>query len=312
MANDSSVINPVIIVGAGLSGLALTYRLERLGIAPVIVDGAANVGAIWRHRYEQLRLNTHRRFSQLPGLAPPRNGGAYLSRDTVIRYLEDYERLLAASVEYGVHVKRIDREGDVWRVHTAQGVRKARHVVIATGRERIPNLPVWPGLGKYEGNLLHAAEFGNVEAYRDLAILVVGGGNSGVDLLNHLVTIPTRGLWLAVRNGVNVIPASLWGAPVHRLSGVMSWLPNRVVDRLMALTGLLAFGRLDRYGLPRCSRGARYRQWVRSRLEMRPSPSGARRRAVPRQGGRTGGPAPLASGCGDMRDRLSHRPGADN
>ena len=256
MTSFGSSFHAVVIIGAGISGLALTWRLERLGIRPLVLDGTPRVGETWRRRHEQLRLNTHRHFSQLPGLALPREAGPFASRDAVIRYLEAYIRKFRSPIRFGISVAGIERLDDGWRLQTTQGEVLACHVVVATGRERIPVVPRWPGLSKFTGRLIHAADFGDVENYRDRSILVVGGGNSSIDVLNHLVRMRTGQLWLSVRTGTTIVPTWLLGIPVQRLSGVMSWFPPRLVDHLLTMTEHVAFGDLRSFGLPGSSVGA--------------------------------------------------------
>jgi cation diffusion facilitator CzcD-associated flavoprotein CzcO len=256
MTSPDRTFHPVVIIGAGVSGLALAWRLERLGIRPLVLDGAARIAETWRRRHEQLRLNTHRHFSQLPGRHPLRDAGVFASRDAVVRYLETYAGGLRCPIRFGISVSRIDRQGHGWRLRTTDGDVLARHVVVATGRERVPVVPRWPGVESFTGRVIHAADFGDVHAYRDRSILVVGGGNSGVDVLNHLVRIKTRELWLSVRTGTSIVPTRFLGIPVQRLSGIMNWLPTRLVDRSLNMTERLAFGDLRRFGLPHRSAGA--------------------------------------------------------
>ena len=78
-----------IVIGAGASGLAAANALRRRGIQVRIIDGASRAGEAWYHRHPQLRLNTHRLLSALPGLAIRKATGAFPSRDSIIRYLDD-------------------------------------------------------------------------------------------------------------------------------------------------------------------------------------------------------------------------------
>ncbi len=246
----------VVIVGAGISGLALAYRLKRLGIHPAILDAAPRIAETWRRRHEQLRLNTHRHYSRLPGRSLPPGTGAHADREAIIRYLENHARSLCQAIDLGVRVSRIDRFDGQWHLQTTEGTMTAHHVVIATGRERVPVIPRWPGLDCFRGAIRHSSGFGNVEDYRDRRILVVGGGNSAVDVLNHLVRIRTREISLAIRGRVTILPTRLWGIPVQRSCGMMRRLPSRVTDRILAATERIAFGNLARFGLPPCDVGA--------------------------------------------------------
>ncbi|WP_244631308.1 SidA/IucD/PvdA family monooxygenase, partial [Aureimonas sp. ME7] len=123
-------------------------------------------------------------------------------------------------------------------------------VVVATGRDAVPIVPRWKGMETFTGQILHAADLGDIQAYRGRSVLVVGGGNSGFDVLNHLSRVDTGPLWLALRRAPGILPKRLGGFAVHRLSPLMASLPTRLVDRLVGWTQRIAFGDLTRHGFP--------------------------------------------------------------
>jgi cation diffusion facilitator CzcD-associated flavoprotein CzcO len=244
-------VHPVIIVGAGLNGLAAAYELKIRGIEPVILDGAKETAAPWRKRHEGLRLNTHRLISHLPGKRIPRCYGAFPRRDDMVDYLDAYERSLGVPVHRGVWIERIDRAPEGWRLSTSSGVFPARQVIVATGHERVPSIPDWPGREGFEGELIHAAHFGRADRFRGKRVLVVGAGNSGTDVLNHLVREGTAALWVSVRNGPTVLPTRALGMPLQLLSPLMAFLPAKAVDGLMSATERIFLGNLRKYGIPK-------------------------------------------------------------
>lgn len=245
----------VIIIGAGLSGLAAADALRRRGVSVRIFDKAKRIAEAWRRRHPQLRLNTHRWLSSLPGLSIPRSAGAFPSRDDIIRYLEAYADRLDVPIHLGVEVRRVDPDTGGWRVDTGDGVFRADHVVVATGRDRVPWMPAWPGRDLFTGELRHAADFGALERYRGRRILVVGAGNSGTDVLNHLSRIDTGELWVSIRHGPVVFPTRLGGIPVQLLSPLLDRFPVSAVDRALDLTERIAFGDLARWGMIRHPEG---------------------------------------------------------
>jgi cation diffusion facilitator CzcD-associated flavoprotein CzcO len=245
----------VIVVGAGANGLAVAHALRQRAIPVRIVDQASRAADAWYHRHPQLRLNTHRKLSQLPGMPLPRDGAPFPSRDDIIRYLDEYARRLEVPIDYGVTVTRIRQSAGGWSLETADGSYSARHVVVATGHDRIPFIPDWPGRDGFTGKLIHAADFGDVASYRRQKLLVVGAGNSGSDILNHLATIDSDRLWVSVRTGSVVFPRRLFGVPVQRLSPFMARLPAALVDTILNLTEWLAFGNLKKWGLPKPPQG---------------------------------------------------------
>jgi cation diffusion facilitator CzcD-associated flavoprotein CzcO len=245
----------LLIVGAGLNGLAAAYQSKKAGLQPAIVDAFSKPAVPWRERHDQLRLNTHRLISHLPGMRIPKKFGAFPSRNNIVKYLAEYEAVLDVPVYRGVRVNRIDPMSGGWRLSTSEGGWSARHVVIATGHERVPVIPAWPGREGFTGNLIHAAHFGRIDRFKGQRILVVGAGNSGTDVLNHLVRIPTEALWVSVRNGPTILPKRLLGIPLQLLSPLMTPLPAWSVDLMMAATQWLAYGDLKKFNLPKHSDG---------------------------------------------------------
>lgn len=250
------IVHPVVIVGAGLSGLAIAHELQRRGVSARVLDSAERIAEAWRRRHPQLRLNTHRWLSYLPGLRMPAGVGAFPARDDVVAYLEAYARELVPPVECGVHVERLDPEDDHWCLTTSGGARRAWTVIIATGRERVPRIPDWPGRDGFTGEIIPAAALGDVRRYAGRRVLVVGAGTSGSDVLNHLVDAGTAELHVSVRHGPSVLPTRVAGVPIQLLSPLMGILPTRLLDGLFAVTERVLLGDLRRHGLPRHPDGA--------------------------------------------------------
>jgi hypothetical protein len=87
-------------------------------------------------------------------------------------------------------------------------------------------------------------------------VLVVGPGNSGVDLLGHLARSDAGKLWLSARSGMNITPLRLGGVPLHPVSVLGRYLPLRWQDANARAVQWLAFGDLTRLGYPRSAAGA--------------------------------------------------------
>ena len=101
-----------------------------------------------------------------------------------------------------------------------------------------------------EGRLFMPQISGDAREYASCSILVIGGGNSGFDILNHLSRVDTGPLWFSVRRGPSILPRRFGRFAVHRLSPVMARLPTVVVDQFIALTQFIAFGKLQLLGFP--------------------------------------------------------------
>lgn len=202
-----------IVVGAGPAGLAVGACLKRVGIPCVMLEQTAKVGATWHRHYDRLHLHTAKAYSGLPFVPFPKDYPRYPSRLQVIAYLEAYARQFRLEPRFGQQVIAARYANGCWEVETQDTRYQATNLVIATGYNREPYLPNWPGQVSFRGTLLHSSQYRNGEPFRNQKVLVVGFGNSGgeiaIDLWEHGAQAS-----LAVRGPVNVIPRELFGIPI--------------------------------------------------------------------------------------------------
>ena len=233
----------VVIVGAGPAGLAAAWAIRRGGHDPLVVEQADAVAASWRGRHDHLRLNTHRAFSHQPGARIPRRCGPYPARDDYAAYLQEYSAGMRLRLSTRVH--RIDRTDEGWVLALDRGSLTTAHVVIATGSDAEPVMPDWPGLASFRGTVIHAGQFRNVAQMAGRDVLVVGPGNSGVDLLGYLAASDAGRLWLSARSGMTVTPRRLGGVPLHPVSLALRRLPVRWQDVTARAVQRLVAGQPD-------------------------------------------------------------------
>ena len=238
----------VVIAGAGPAGLAAAWAIRRAGLDPLVVEQADAVAASWRGRHDHLRLNTHRAFSHQPGARIPRRYGSYPTRDDYVVYLQEYSA--GMRLRLGTQVHRMDRTDGGWALALEAGSLTTAHAVIATGSDAEPYLPGWPGMDSFGGVVMHAGQFRNVAAMAGLDVLVVGPGNSGVDLLGYLAASDAGRLWLSARSGMTVTPRRLGGVPLHPVSVALRHTPVRWQDVTARAVQRLAFGDLSRFSYP--------------------------------------------------------------
>ncbi len=245
-----SAVPPVVIVGAGPAGLAAGGALRRAGVESVLLERGPAVATSWRSRHEGLRLNTIRWQSGLPGLRIPRSAGRWVSRDDYVGYLERYAAAHRLDIRPGVHVQRLDPVDDGWRVTTSAGAGETSRVVVATGHDRVPWLPEWPGRGSFLVPVMHVSGLQRPSDLAGLRVLLVGAGNSGVEIGGHLVDAGVAGLWVSVRTPPNLMPRAIAGVPVQPAGVPLTRAPERLADSVGRLLSRLAFGDLSGYGLP--------------------------------------------------------------
>jgi putative flavoprotein involved in K+ transport len=241
----------VIIIGGGPAGLAAAAALKAEGVPAQVLDRAAEVGASWKAHYDRLHLHTVRWLSGLPGLPIPRRYGPWVARDDLVQYLKDYATHHGLDVRLGVEVTRLDPG---WKLLTSAGEMTADRVVIATGYNRVPWMPPWPG--QFSGELLHASRYKNGAPFAGRHVLVVGSGNTGAEIAVDLVEQGARKVELSVRTPPTVLRRAVGGLPTQALGVLLRRWPPSLVDAISSGLNRLLVGDLSRYGLARPARGA--------------------------------------------------------
>lgn len=187
MTNTES--RDVVVVGGGQAALALGFYLRRSGLDYVILDDQVAGGGSWRRGWKSLRAFSPAQWSSLPGWLMPRAAGGsdYPSRDEVISYLNEYESRYGLKIMRGVRVLSVERnpaEADGLRVETDSGSIAARTVISATGGS--PFIPEVDGSREFRGRQLHSQEYSRPDDFRSQRVVVVGGGNSGAQIVAEL------------------------------------------------------------------------------------------------------------------------------
>ncbi|HEX2267611.1 MAG TPA: NAD(P)/FAD-dependent oxidoreductase, partial [Actinomycetota bacterium] len=244
MTAESIERHDAVVIGAGPAGLAAAAMLRREGVETLVLE-RESIGASWRKFYERLHLHTIRWLSGLPGLAIDRREGRWVSREGVVSYLERYARHHRLNVRESTDVRGLNRNDGEWLVETAEGPIAARFVVVATGFNRDPYLPDWPGLAGFTGELVHSIEYRNAAPYRGKDVLVVGTGNSGAEIAVDLVEGGARDVKISVRTPPNILRRDVAGVP-SQLSGIVARrLPVPVADRISLVMQRLTVGDLS-------------------------------------------------------------------
>jgi putative flavoprotein involved in K+ transport len=215
----------LVIIGAGQAGLATAFAARRHGLHPVVLEASNLPAGSWPTYYESLRLFSPARFSSLPERPFPGDPDRYPTRDEVVAYLVDYADWLGADIRLGERARSVRLEQGALVVETER--RRSLHaprVVVATGGFGSPHRPALPGLADFAGGVLHSSEYRSPERFRDQRVLVVGGGNSAVQIGAELATVAR--VTLTTRSRLRWVPQRPLGRDVHW------WLTRSGVDGL--------------------------------------------------------------------------------
>jgi putative flavoprotein involved in K+ transport len=249
----------VLVIGAGQAGLAVGWHLRQRGIKSfLLLDAGPEVGHMWRNRWDSLRLFTSSEYDGLPGMPFPAAAATYPTKDQVADYLRDYAAAFELTVRLNTRVTRLSRTGDTFLAETSTGVLTAQQVVIATGPFQTPVIPPMAGGLAADVVQLHSAAYRNPGQLPDGPVLVVGAGNSGLQIACELAV--TRPVTVAVGRRPPMLPQRFLGRDLFwwltRLGVITKTAESRLSRRLRKKGDLVI--------------GTRWRDLARLGIHVRP------------------------------------------
>ena len=192
----------VVIVGAGMSGIAMGVALKRAGFDDfVMLEKGSDVGGTWYwNHYPGLSCDVPSQLYQYSFHLKPDWRRVFATQDEIL----DYHREVLDEFGLRPHL-RLDTEvteaiwnGNEWEVEASGETERADFVVMATGVLHHPNVPEIPGLADFGGTTLHSARWDDDADYAGKRVAVIGTGSTGVQLVSAMqraaeqVTLFTR------------------------------------------------------------------------------------------------------------------------
>jgi dimethylaniline monooxygenase (N-oxide forming) len=254
---------PVCIVGAGSSGVTLAKALKEKGVAFDCHEIGSGIGGMWRYEndnglssaYRSLHIDTSRNNLGYSDFPIPDTYPDFLSHREVLAYLEAYadHAGVMPHIRFNTKVEDVSPADDgSWSVRLAGGeVKRYRAVLVANGHLWDARWPDFPG--RFDGLAMHSHHYRTAEPFKDKRVLVVGIGNSAVDIAVD-VCKSAQSTLLSTRRSAWVMPKYIMGVPVDRWSSFLMrklHLPTRLARSVMRRLAYLAVGDQARFGVPR-------------------------------------------------------------
>ncbi|WP_372633130.1 NAD(P)-binding domain-containing protein [Cohnella sp.] len=203
-----------IVIGGGQAGLASGYHLKKKGLRFLILETSDKVGGSWPHYYDSLKLFSPARFSSMPGMKFPGEANDYPKRDEVIRYLNEYRTRFQLPLRTNQRVATVEKGSEGFIIYTLAGdTFRAKTIINATGSFHNPYKPVIPGQDTFRGRLVHSSQYRNPEPFRNQRVIIVGRGNSAVQIGVELSEVSKT--TLAVLQPIQFVNQKLWGQDLH-------------------------------------------------------------------------------------------------
>ncbi len=200
-----------IIIGAAQAGLSMAYHLKKNQKDFLIIDKEDQIGASWLNRWNSLKLFTPTEFNHLAGMPFPAPKGHYPDKYEVANYFKAYVKKFDFPVKLNTLAERIEKEDNYFTVKTNNGDLKCKEVIVATGPFHIPYTP------KFHNNLsedifqIHSNYYKNPDQLKDGATLVVGGGDSGFQILDEISKQTNKKTYFSGNTDIKTLPQEILG-----------------------------------------------------------------------------------------------------
>ncbi|PSR86028.1 Indole-3-pyruvate monooxygenase YUCCA10 [Actinidia chinensis var. chinensis] len=248
-----------IIVGADPSGLATSACLNRLSIPNIVLEREDCFASLWKKKsYDRLHLHLKKQYSELPHMPLPTTFPTYISKKQFIQYLDDYASQFNITPMYHrlVESSNYDEIAKKWHVKVRHVISheveeySGRFLVVATGETSDEFVPEVEGLSSFTGEVIHSTQYKNGERYSNKSVLVVGSGNSGMEIALDLSTHCAK-TSIVVRSPLHILSRGM----VYLGLVLLKYFQYSRVDSLMVLLSKLRYGDLTKYGIQRPQEG---------------------------------------------------------
>ncbi|MDT0442537.1 flavin-containing monooxygenase [Streptomyces johnsoniae] len=259
----------VVVIGAGLSGIAAAVKLRRAGITDVLVlEKADRVGGTWRENtYPGCAVDIPSPVYAFSFRPNPGWSRLFAGQAELLAYIEDTVAASGLGDALRLRTELTEaawsQERRRWLLRTNRGRFAARHVVFATGLLHEPRIPAVPGLEGFPGEVFHSARWNHGVDLTGKRVAVVGTGCSAVQIVpeiqpvvGHLDVFQRTASWVlprpdfpvpaAVRRLFRRVPAArrLFGGVCGAALAVLALLMRRAgTARLLNPVGRLVLRR---------------------------------------------------------------------
>ena len=251
------------VIGAGSSGIAAAKALHERGIPFDCFEKSDRIGGNWvfgnrngmSSAYRSLHINTSRERMEYSDFPMPKSYPDFPHHTHIAEYFNAYVDHFGfrdkISFETGVeHAARGD--DGVWTL-TLDGGEQRRYdaLLVANGHHWDPRWPEPPFPGEFAGIQMHAHNYVENTDFRDKNVLVVGIGNSAMDIAVESSFVAGK-TFLSSRRGAYILPKYMFGRPLDQIgvNPLTPLLPFGFRRAILMAMYRIGVGKVQDYGLP--------------------------------------------------------------
>ena len=251
------------VIGAGSSGIAAAKALHERQIPFDCFEKSDRVGGNWvfgnrngmSSAYRSLHINTSRERMEYSDFPMPKRYPDFPHHTHIAEYFDDYvDRFgFRDKITFGTGVEHAVRGDDgVWAV-TLEGGEQRRYdaLLVANGHHWDPRWPEPEFPGRFDGVQMHSHHYVENTDFRDKNVLVVGIGNSAMDIAVESSFV-SRKTFLSSRRGAYILPKYLFGRPLDQIgvNALTPLLPFGFRRAILMAMYRIGVGKVQDYGLP--------------------------------------------------------------
>lgn len=257
----------VCIVGAGSSGIVAAKVLKENGVNFDCFEKGSDIGGNWRFNndngvssaYRSLHINTNRKVMAFADFPMPDDYPMYPHHSHIIQYFEDYVEHFGIRkyITFNTAVTDISQRPDGSYVVTLDNgsTENYQYIIVANGHHWKPRFPAPAFKGTFTGESFHSHYYKESEQVKDKDVLVVGIGNSAVDIASEAARLHTGKVVISTRSGAHITPNWIWSMPFDNLANAFtSKLPLSIQRLTLSLVLWLARGKQEDFGVPKPKR----------------------------------------------------------
>ncbi|WP_026928418.1 flavin-containing monooxygenase [Granulicoccus phenolivorans] len=247
-------------MGAGSGGICAAKNLIAAGVDVTVFEIGSKIGGMWVYEndsgrssaYSSLRINSEQRVTAYPDYPFPDGTPIYPGHELVAAYLKSYADHFGVTerVQFNSEVTRIEDAGDgKWRIRLANGDESVWDgVVVSPGHQAEPHHPDFHE--DFAGEYLHVHHYRTPGSFAGKRVLVVGMGNSALDVGADLAKV-AKSVELVARSPVLILPRDIFGRPLPRILRKVErpWMPWEMKRRIRVGLSAIAYGSMESYGL---------------------------------------------------------------
>jgi cation diffusion facilitator CzcD-associated flavoprotein CzcO len=252
----------VCVIGAGSSGLAAAKNLLQQGFTVDVLEREDDLGGNWHYGkpYARVYRSTHTISSkpgtEYPDYPMPASYPDYPHHSQILAYLRAYAEKFGVTprIRFSTPVQKVEPERDDardsgWLVTSAAGATRYDAVIIANGHNWSFKTPQYEGT--FTGETIHSGQYRTPDVFVGKRVLVVGGGNSGCDIVVEAAQFGERA-WHSTRRGYYYMPKYLFGKPADQVGDQMLALgvPLPIRRAIATLSYRVLVGSPAKTGLP--------------------------------------------------------------